>query len=239
MKKFMLISSLLAFSSLSWAFRLDPMVTEFSPSGPEQSKVFRIENNGQERIAVQLKMTTRKIDSRGQESREAVSDFSIYPEQMSLGPNDARNVRVTYQGAKEIEVEKAYRLIAAQLPVEFKSAAQKKSQLNFLFEYVASIYVRPEGTQAKLEIQKVEPLNENKIHLILENKGSAHRLLKGVTVAVTTEAGKNISLQPQSDQAWESENLLAGMTREFDLQTTDKIPAKATLKASLKISDQP
>ncbi len=239
MKKIALVCLLLACGSVSWAFRLDPMVTEFSLTGPEQSKVFRIENNGHERIAVQLKMTTRNIDPQGQESRELVQDFSIYPEQISLGPNDSRNVRVTYKGPKELKAEKAYRLIAAQLPVDFKTATQKKNQLNFLFEYVASIYVRPEGTNPKLEIQKVESKGDNKIHLVIENKGTAHRLLKGVTIVVSTEAGKNITLQQKPDQSWESENLLAGSTREFELQTTEKLATKAPLKASLRISDQP
>lgn len=238
MKYISLVSLLWLATSVAYGFRLDPMVADFESTGPNQSKVFRIENNGQERIAIALKATSRSHDLKGEEKREKVDDFSIYPEQISLGPNDSRNIRVTYKGATDLKAEKAYRLIATQLPVDFKGD-KKNTQLNFLFEYVASVYVHSGSVQPRLEIKQTEVTGTNKVRVVLENTGTAHRLLKGVSVHLANESGKNIPVKEISFQNWPGENILPGSQREFELQTADPVKAKSTLKASLQISEKP
>lgn len=228
-----------AFISLpALAFRLDPMVAELAPSGNGSSKVFRVENNGQERIAVQLKVTRREIDAKGAETRRDSKDFSIFPEQLSLGPNDTRNVRVTYNGTKDVASEVSYRLIATQLPVDFK-AEKKQAQLNFLFQYVASLYVTPPQALAKLEVRKIEAVGPKKLIITIANIGTGHRLMKDVKLKLVTEAGETIHLQESSYKSWPGENLLAGAVRDFELETTANLPAKSKIKADLLIETQP
>lgn len=229
---------MLLISFSSHAFRLDPMVVEFSPKAPGNSKVFRIENNGQDRIAVQLKLTSRKVDQKGNETREPSNDFSVYPDQVSLGPNDSRNVRVTYTGTQELKEEKSYRLIATQLPVDFKGE-KKESQLKFLFQFVASLYVHPEGSFAQIEVAEMSAVNANTLKIVLQNKGSAHRLLKDVRLAVQSESGQSISIKDSSYKDWPGENLLAGGRREFLIETVEAIPNKAKLKAQVTFLDHP
>jgi fimbrial chaperone protein len=238
MKYISLFSLLWLATSIAYGFRLDPMVADFETSGPNQSKVFRIENNGQERIAIALKATSRSHDIKGEEKRDKVDDFSIYPEQISLGPNDSRNIRVTYKGLADLKSEKAYRLIATQLPVDFKGD-KKNAQLNFLFEYVASVYVHSGSVQPRLEIKQTEVTGANKVRVIIENSGTAHRLLKGVSLHLTNESGKNIPVKETSFQNWSGENILAGSQREFDLQTMEPVKTKTNLKTSLQISEKP
>lgn len=78
----------------------------------------------------------------------------------------------------------------------------------------------------------------NKISLTLENKGTAHRLLKEVRLDITTDKNKSISIPESSYKDWDSENILAGGTRIFELTTTEAIPAKTTLKGKIKNSNE-
>ena len=220
------------------AFRLDPMVVEFTPSGAGSSKVFKVENNGQDRIAVQLKTTTREVSPSGQETRNPSTEFSIFPDQISLGPNDTRNIRVTYNGSKDVASERSFRLIATQLPVDFKGE-KKQAQLNFLFQYVASLYVTPPQALAKLEVQKIEATGAKKLKISLANIGSAHRLLKDVKLKLTTESGEPVAIQEASFKDWPGENLLAGSKRDYELETVQPLPAKAKLKSELIIENHP
>lgn len=238
MRTLALIPPLLLVSLAASAFRLDPMVVEFTPEGSGSSRVFKVENNGQERIAVQFKVTTRAVDVKGRETRETSNEFSIYPEQISLGPNDSRNVRVTYQGPKTLSSEKAFRLIASQLPVDFKGD-RKKAQINFLFQYVASVYVRPEGAHPRLEIASVHSEGGRRVKVLLANRGGAHRLLKGVRVRLLDDGGKAVGVRDSSFADWSGENLLAGAEREFWLETAEPLATGAKLKAELAVSESP
>lgn len=225
--------SLIFIPSLSFAFKLVPMVTQFSPSGNGKSQVFKITNNGQNRIAIQLSMTTREISLDGAESRNPVNEFTIYPEQISLAPNDSRNIRVTYKGEADVKTEKSYRLIAKQLPVEFGQASQQ-NQLKFLFEYVASVYVTPTDSFPKLEVTKKE-VSGNSIIVRIKNTGTAHQLLKDIAFSLKVK-NENIEPSKEEQEAWDATNLLAGAEREYKIKTKSNFGSQAPV--SFEISNK-
>lgn len=219
----------------AFSFRLDPMVVELQPTGPKNSHSFRVENNGQERIAVQLKMTTRTTDENGKETRLDSSDFTIYPEQISLSPNDMRTVRVTYNGPKDVTSEKAYRLIASQLPVNFQKET-KPTQLNFLFQYIASVYITPKGAAAQVQVKDIKVTDKNKIEFKLENVGTAHRLLKGIQVQFY-DKNNLVAIDPNFFKGIANENILAGASRKLTVDATSKISSKTVLTAKVEITE--
>ena len=106
------------------AFRLEPMVANFTAQGDGSSKIFRVENESNEKIAVKLRAYVRQIDDKGKETLAETKDFKIYPDQISLSASDSRAVRVLYLGLKDIDQENSYRIIATQLPVSFKEEKQ-------------------------------------------------------------------------------------------------------------------
>lgn len=232
---FSILFATLLSSFPAWSFRLDPMVVELQPTGAKSSHSFRVENNGQERIAVQLKMTSRMTDENGKETRLDSSDFTIYPEQISLSPNDMRTVRVTYNGPKEVTSEKAYRLIASQLPVNFQKET-KPTQLNFLFQYIASVYVTPKGAAAQIQVKDIKVTDKNKIEFKIENTGTAHRLLKGVQVQFY-DKNNLIAIDQNFFKTIANENILAGSSRKLTVDTTSKISNKSILTAKVEITE--
>lgn len=160
---------------------MSPMVIYFSPAGNKATQVLTLENPESEKVPVQIEVFTRAIDAKGEEVRVKTSDFNVYPEQVVLLPNEKRNVRVTWAGDFKGTDEKSYRIIASQIPVEFKEQNAKAKKpgvsLNFLLQYVASAYVTPENAVAKIKVKSLKVLGPKKIQLVLNNEGTAHKVL--------------------------------------------------------------
>jgi fimbrial chaperone protein len=221
----------------SFAFRLEPMIAELFLVGDKSSQSFRIENNGKERVAIQIKMTGRLTTLEGEEKRDPTSDFTIYPEQVSLAPNDTKTIRITYKGPTNLQEEKAYRLIATQLPVDFNEAKGTKPQLNFLFQYIASVYVLPAGVAAKMEIHQAKVISPNQIEFQIANTGTAHRLMKGIEVHISTADNKPVALDEKFLKDIENENFLAKSRRRWLVNVKEKLDPQTKLKAELQIKE--
>src|SRR5690606_11861060 len=112
----------LSFFSLNClAFRMSPMVVQFSPEASKATQVLTLENSTSGKVPVQVEGFTRDLDSHGEEIRTKTEDFIIYPGQLVLLPGEKRNVRVTWAGSLTDGKEQSYRIIASQLPVDFPS----------------------------------------------------------------------------------------------------------------------
>ena len=233
-----LLTSLLFTSFNANAFRLEPMLAEFTPTGSSATKVFRVENESNEKVAVKLKMTTRVIDENGKEENVDSSDFKIYPEQVSLDPSDSRAIRVVYIGKKQIDMEQNYRLFASQLPVSFKNE-KPKTGVKFLYQFVASVYVTSDKYSPKVEVESFERIDKNTAKISLVNKGQRHVLLKGVKVELFDGNNKTFRVGPENSEDWDSINILSGSRRivkvktdkDFDLA---KNPAKVVIENEIR-----
>lgn len=215
------------------AFRLEPMVANFTPAGEGATRIFRVENEGKEKIAVKIEAFTRSIDDKGKETTVPTKDFKIYPDQMSLNGSDSRAVRIVYLGPKDMEQEVAYRIVATQLPVSFKED-KKQTGIKFLFQFVASVYVTNENYYPKIEIEPLKRLDKDTLRLSVVNKGQRHVVLKNVKVELKDNAGKPVVL---SDivKTWDGENVLSGRRRVFKVKTASdfdlaKNPPKVEIK---------
>lgn len=221
---------LLLFGGLSpaHAFRLTPMAVHFAPEGPKSTQVLTLENNASEKVPVQIEATTRSMDGAGKESRGKTDQFIIYPEQVVLLPNEKRNVRVTWNGGAKFDSEKAFRIIASQLPLEFheRNAKAPKSgaSLNFLVQYVASAYVTPAGARARIKVLSARLLKPRELEIEIANQGTAHRLLKPKKLIV--KSGEKTLLEMEKVKELDSENLLAGATRRFVIHLSKPLMAK-------------
>ena len=236
MKFFNLIAVLILVLSANpaFAFRLEPMVANFSVDGEGASKIFRVENEGKEKIAVKLEAFTRQIDEKGKETMVPSKDFKIYPEQVTLEPSDSRAIRVLYLGVKDIEKESAYRIVASQLPVSFKTE-EKKSGIKFLFQFVASVYVTNEKYYPKVVIESITRTDKDTLKVKVVNKGQKHVILKNVKVELTDKQGKPFKLDASAVKSWDTENILSGTRRTFKVKTTSdfdlaKNPPKIEIK---------
>jgi len=208
----------LIFSIEAYAFRLEPMTASFLPEGEGAAKIFRIENESKEKIAVKIQAFVRQIDAQGKETLVDTRDFKIYPEQISLAASDSRAVRVLYIGKKSLDKEMAYRIVASQLPVSFKTD-KKKSGINFLFQFVASVYVSSEKFFPKIQVESIDRVDKEYLKLKLVNKGQKHVLLKNVKLVLKDQAGKDFTVNGAVIETWDSENILSGNRRTLIIKS--------------------
>ncbi len=149
------------------AFTFSPISQEFSEEGKNSSHVFTINNDSlTDRIAVKVSVFRRNMNEKGEETLEDSSgDFLIYPAQSILNPGESRSVRIKWQGGAVRKQEKAYRIIAEQLPVDFRQEENRSNGggIRFTFRYEGSLYVVPPGAEADIKLLSIESVPGEKI----------------------------------------------------------------------------
>jgi fimbrial chaperone protein len=212
------------------AFQLTPMVHSIPVSGPQASATFSVENNSKGKMAIQFEVLGREIDEEGNETRPKVEGFLVYPEQMALEPGEKRSVRVSWEGAAAPARELPFRFVATQLPVNFQGGEKNGGvKLNFLIEYVASLYLTPASAAPKMKVLS-HSVKDGTLEILVANEGSAHFLFDRAQVQVFS-GGKELKLGGDALKNLRSENFLPGNRRKL------KIPLPAGTKAeSLKVN---
>lgn len=228
----------------TWAFSLSPMSVSLSPSGKGNSTSFILDNNGPEKIAVQVSMAKREVSVDGTERNpDADDEFIVYPSQLVLEPNDKRTVRVTWAGDLKPMRELAYRIIAEQLPVDTTRPEKKERGLiKMLLRYLGSVYITPPGANAKIELDRIEPIASHDkkktphLALYLVNSGTAHAIIKRAKLKITRPGSAPLELGWDALKELDGQNVLASSKRRFELAWPPKLPHSITnLQAQLEI----
>jgi len=208
---FALLTLQLLSPSASHAFRLEPMVLAVPVTEPRAAGTYTVENNSAEKVAVAFHVTERRIDAEGVEARPPATGFLVYPEQLKLEPGEKRSLRVTWAGKAAPTTELAYRLVATQLPIDF-SKEKNGTNIKFLLEYVASLYLTPKNAKGKLRVLKQAVNAKGELELVVKNEGTAHELLEKLDLTISD--GKKSFTPPAAALAeLRTANLLAGDER--------------------------
>jgi fimbrial chaperone protein len=219
----------------SWAFRVSPMISEFDPSGDGATRTFQIENTGDDKVSVQLEMFHRFIDINGKETRTATEEFSVYPQQITMGSHEKHSVRVTWQGNHTPERELAYRMEVTELmsDAKKKTPPESKTDPKFLLEYITSVYVKTKGFEPHIEVDSFRVLPDSsklKGELILKNTGLAHRVLKGLHIFLKGSNGVRTELKSDEMTEIRGENILPLAKRRFVLTLPAPTPTEAAIE---------
>ena len=203
------------------------MVSVFDVSNKKESQTFTVINEDDKDVSLEVVVTSRSIDAKGNEKREKSKDFIFYPPQFVLKKGQRRNIRLSWVGGQKLDHEKAYRLIVRQLPVDtqIKKVTSQGAQINFVFEYVASVYARPPKTRAHLQVKSLKKLDDQKVFIILENTGSQHQLVNEYNIYFKNpKNNKKYELSKNEREIFASLNLLAHSTREITLNYHQALP---------------
>ena len=214
------------------------MAIHFAPEGSKATQVLTLDNSGSEKVPVQIEAVTREVSVDGVEKRAKTDSFIIYPEQVVLLPNEKRNIRVTWNSTEKVTSEKAFRIIASQLPLEFHEENSKNQKngasLKFLVQYVASAYVTPANAESKVKVVAAKVVKPKVVEIEMMNSGTAHKLLRPKKLQILSE-GK-VLLEMAQVKDLESENILAGATRKFVVNLPKEISAK-NIDVKLELED--
>lgn len=206
------------------AISFTPIEMDFSPAGRGATQVFRLENTTSETAAVEMSIKARAMAANGDDQlTDADDQFNVFPAQVVLQPGQVQTVRVQYVGVATLDRERAFRLIAEQLPIDVGQVPQNGGRMRLLVKYVASVYVVPANVKAVLSVTDTRLVAEGGtrwLQVTVHNEGGTRKILKDlkVDVAGVTLAGAQL-------KGMEGENVLARTTRVF------KVPAPAGLTA--------
>jgi len=186
-----LATVILFFSAVSsvTALSLEPLSHTFDTSQSGRIRTFRVKNTQSQRISVRVRMTSRSLLPNGEEVRGPVDDeWLVFPRQMTLEPGTTQAVRVQYTGTDDVSVERAYRIVAEQLPVDF-SGGDRQSGINLLFRYEGSVYVAPPGAAPDVVLVESSLQFEDGVLQGLlvrfENRGTAHAILNDLVFTIS------------------------------------------------------
>lgn len=229
----------------SHAFQFKPITVDFTPTGKNATRSFLVSNEGKKSIAIQITVMSREVDLDGNEVREEVEDFIVYPSQLILLPGDAQTVRVSWAGSPNPSKELAYRIIGEQLPIFVEEEAPSNTssgQFNIAMRYVGAIYVVPDGVEPEVVIDSASLLKNGDggetLEIVFHNKGTAHQLLKDITLEVSSKGsegqGETVQLTEEDIPEMPSTNLLAGYKRRFIIDWPENLP-KGDVDVTMKV----
>jgi len=210
---------LIANAAALGAFTFEPMSIAFDPAGTGAVRTFRLKNEGPERVAVRVRVLTRENAEDGSESNDPTPEglFVVFPARFVLEPGTTRALKVQWKGGDPGVRERAFRIVAEQVPVDF--SASQGSGINLLFRYVGALYIRP-LTASAADIRVVSAVGaelkgKRGIQLRLRNEGGVHAVLLDVALSLAPQSGTPMPLPPEAAADIEGENLLAGADRLF------------------------
>lgn len=214
------------------AFEISPVIMTVSPSGPDATVSLTVINTGDLKTPVQISVFRRDPDVDGKEKYEDSKDmgdlFQIIPSQFILNPKEKRTVRITYVGDPKMKQELSFRVIAEEFPINVTDPEKVKNKavasIAIVSKYVASLYVKPQGTAPDVAIT-ASLTKEKKMELVFQNKGTEHQILKNMKYKVTVPSqNKEYPMPPDSVAAIGVQNILAGKSRKFVIPWPQGIP---------------
>ncbi len=225
---FLLISLALT-SGPADAFRVTPLTLELSPSGRDSKKTFRVENDGNTPIAVQISVHKREMLFNGKDKMTpAEEDFIIYPPQLVLLPKRSQSVQVRWIGKVVPTSELSYRIISEQLPINLQKKKQTGAQIVILLRYEGTLYVAPKGVKPELVVVAARGMTTKKgkrqLEVVLNNRGGKHVIMGGLKLSATA-AGSTVVLEGDQVKGMTGANVLARAKRRFRVPWPKGLPA--------------
>lgn len=219
-----------------------PFSANFTPSGSGATQTFRVDNDADQPVAVQITIQHREMGPDGKEQlTDAEDEFAVFPAQIVLLAKQGQTVRVQWLGDAGLKGERAYRIIAEQLPVPVALPPGSNAQISMIVRYEGTIYVGPPGLKPDLVLAGVEPVAGSRPRMLavtVENRGTAHALLGDITLALRSSDGSTATLKDPQLRGMAGENILAGHTRRFVLPWPEGLSA-GSVQATLKMAGTP
>ena len=210
---------ILPFYFLLTGFSLTPMSQTIELESNQKQAQFLLDNPTSEPMAVEISLRDRFQKEDGTEDTPVTKDLAAFPPQLIIPPKEKRTVRVQWLGEKP-NSERAFRVVAEQLPLQVDGKKKKGSGIKMLLKYVAALYVNPADTESNVQVVGVEPGEE--LAIKVENKGTRHQLL-GNAVLTLSKGDKKIKLDGDKVKGLAGENVLAGSRRVFRIPSQPQV----------------
>lgn len=203
--KFLLLPLFCAINAVHGAFTIDPAVVTFNTVLGEKTAFVAIANTGNAPMAISLEIFERVLDLDGELDRQSMvpsKDFTIYPSEIILKPNENTNVQLMYANKQKVTEDKAYVLFSKEVPLSLDEDDEGgiKMSLQTLISYYTVIALET-GKEGKLTFVSSKSIGGNKIEVIVENRSggrvaAGNLSIKTSSDLITDFTGKKNSIMP-------------------------------------------
>jgi fimbrial chaperone protein len=219
----------------AFAFNFTPIDATLRPAGSGATQTFSVENPSPSPVAVEITMHTRDMTIDGEDVLAPADGlFVVYPSQLILPPGGRQSVRVQWTGSSDLDKEQAFRLIAEELPISLEEDDEEGAGLELLVRSVASVYVQPQGAEARLTIET--EASEEGVGLLVHNQGTMRAILRSEDYGLFAD-GEPVVLADDQLEALSAVNILAGKTRRLAIPGSAAFTDKALEVRWLRDSD--
>lgn len=210
----LLLTCAWVYLSPALAISVSPITAELDLAS-QRTHVITVTNSDADRpLPVKVSVMSWRMDTNGVDQRGATDDIVVFPGQFVLPPAQNRSVRVAARYTEKPAVERAYRVIVSELPIDLDGQSTQKSGVKVLTSYATAFYVRPHNPQSLLRLTGVERQPDGflfKIH----NEGNAHTHLRKLALIFTQGTETARFDDPKQLPRFLNENLLAKSERHF------------------------
>ncbi len=213
---------------LCFSFSLSPMSQSIDPEAKIKQGQLLLDNPTENPMAIEIRAAERIQKPDGTEEMPDTSELMVYPPQLIVPPKEKRTIRIQWTGQTPPK-EKAFRIIAEQLPLNVEEKKNKKTGIKMLLKYIAAFYVTPQSAQSKVEIESIE--SKEKLFITVVNSGTKHQLLQNAVLSLKNEK-KTLQIEGDALKGLIGENILAGSKRVFQISIPKDF--SAGMKGSLK-----
>lgn len=233
MKQWVLMIMILGWSMSTMALRVELSSDTFSPSGRSANRNLFVTNNSQKMVALEVYAQSRAINPiTGIDELGDVEDFLIYPNQLLLQPDEQQVVTLTWVGDQDLKTERAFRIIVEELNLSLDDDEANNDQMTVklatLTKIIKAAYVAPSGAKPNVVVSASNIMQQDNgkktIRLTLDNRGTAHQMLKQTELSVTPIDANGVAAAPMQ---WAPDalngvlNILANSQRVIDVPWPD------------------
>jgi fimbrial chaperone protein len=224
MRLHLIFITLLIFNLPAWAIKVIPITAELDLT-KQRSHTITVINPDKKAVPVKIKVFQWALDENGEDIRNPTRDLRVFPRQFILKAGQKRQVRVLLRNRRQASVEKTYRVLVSELPVELETS-EKSSGLFVLFQYATALYVLPRQPQSKVQLRSVKRQKTGLV-FTLHNAGNTHTHLQNLTLNLG-----QVQLTEDDLAGFYNENLLAGGTRRFVVENS-ALSSRRALRGTL------
>ncbi|MDD1794549.1 molecular chaperone [Enterovibrio sp. ZSDZ42] len=146
--------------SPSYAYKVQPMIAEMTPTGRGAQISMRIDNTNDFPLTVEVLPLKLKMNKQGKETlTPADNDLLVIPVTAIIAPGKSQSVTVRYLGAPDITESQAYRISVRQLNVLRNE--NDVMNVGLLMRFDTLMNVKPDNTDAKLRVANVSKNNKD------------------------------------------------------------------------------
>jgi len=195
------------------------MSVSLSDSGSGTITSFKVINDSKERIALRVRITSRDMNDDGTEINQNIPEslFRIYPSRFVMEPQSQQLLKVQWLGGLVGSVEKSFRIIVEQVPIQFETS--QNSGITIMFKYVGALYVVPaKAPPPNIIVTSVKGTMESDqpgFVIQLENLGGIHEILLEPQLEIISNKVRIAMFEAKDLTVIDGQNILAGKARRF------------------------